>query len=63
MHITEEFLREAIQEVRNVMGFDTGSHTDHQIMGLWVTCHGIFPPSAIRVRPMERTDDEEGTTD
>jgi hypothetical protein len=26
-------------------------------MGL--TCHGIFPPSAIRVRPMERTDDEE----
>ncbi|WP_235933424.1 hypothetical protein, partial [Paragemmobacter ruber] len=28
-----------------------------------VTCHGIFPPSAIRVRPMERTDDEEGTTD
>ena len=28
-----------------------------------LTCHGIFPPSAIRVRPMERTDDEEGTTD
>ena len=28
-----------------------------------VTCHGIFPPSAIRVRPIERTDDEEGTTD
>lgn len=28
-----------------------------------VTCHGIFPPSAIRVRPMERTDNEDGTTD
>jgi DNA helicase-4 len=28
-----------------------------------VTCHGIFPPSAARVRPNERTDDEEGTTD
>ena len=28
-----------------------------------LTCHGSFPPSAIRVRPMERTDDEEGTTD
>jgi len=22
-----------------------------------VTCHGIFPPSAIRVRPIERADD------
>src|SRR3990167_5138401 len=31
--------------------------------GALLTCHGIFPPSAIRVRPMERTDDEEGTTD
>jgi len=31
--------------------------------GRVLTCHGIFPPSAIRVRPMERTDDEEGTTD
>ena len=34
-----------------------------QTTGFVVTCHGIFPPSAIRVRPMERTDDEEGTTD
>jgi transposase InsO family protein len=28
-----------------------------------LTCHGIFPPPTIRVRPIERTDDEEGTTD
>ena len=29
-----------------------------------VTCHGLFPPSVTRVRPNERTDeDEEGTTD
>ena len=31
---------------------------------LIVTCHGLFPPSVTRVRPNERTDeDEEGTTD
>ena len=23
-----------------------------------VTCHGIFPPTATRVRPIERTDNE-----
>lgn len=23
-----------------------------------VTCHGIFPPDAIRVRPNQRTDNE-----
>ena len=29
-----------------------------------LTCHGLFPPSVTRVRPNERTDeDEEGTTD
>jgi hypothetical protein len=32
MHITEEFLREAIQTVRNVMGYDTGTYSDSQIM-------------------------------
>lgn len=26
-----------------------------------VACHGIFPPSATGVRPMTRTDDDEGT--
>ena len=32
--------------------------------GAVVTCHGLFPPSVTRVRPNERTDeDEEGTTD
>ena len=34
MHITEEFLREAIQVVRNVMGFNTKAYTDSDIMGM-----------------------------
>ena len=35
MHITEKILREAIETVRSIMAFDTGSYTDHQIMGMY----------------------------
>lgn len=31
--------------------------------GDMLTCHGIFPASAITVRPIEGTDDEKGPTD
>jgi hypothetical protein len=48
-----------------------GSGTEHIMFAdrqgsvIWVTeltCHGIFPPSATRVRPKEGTDDEANDT-
>ncbi|MCV2866975.1 hypothetical protein [Defluviimonas sp. WL0075] len=50
-------------------GYQRGATEEHDSANLWrniamgsfalaVTCHGIFPPPAIRVRPNEGTDDE-----
>ena len=45
---TEEFKLEAVKQV---------TERGHPVVEV-VTCHGIFPPSSIRVRSNRRTDDE-----
>lgn len=41
----------------------TGRRRNFGVKWYDLTCHGIFSPSVISVRPMGRTDYEEGTTD
>ena len=56
-------LRDAVSSGLSEAGMPVNPNDPVRDLFLALTCHGIFPPSAIRVRPMERTDDEEGTTD
>lgn len=56
-HRTLRRLRYALRRTRRACAFSAQSACGR------VTRHGILPASAIRVRPMERTDDEEVATD
>jgi len=60
---TTEAIRRAIQNSEESLRALSARYGINQKTVAKLTCHGIFPPSAIRVWPMERTDDEEGTTD
>lgn len=46
MNLTEQFLREAIQTVRNVMGFNTGGFSDSDLM----TMKGPVIAALVQVR-------------